>query len=100
MNPMHGVCRVDTCHPAFGLVWLLLARFLSRWRLSTCSVRLQRFRSTSVPYGTIYDMAVDTTNRNLVTCGQDKLINVWNMGNGKLVRAYVQGGLVPPACPS
>jgi len=52
-------------------------------------VRVKRFRSVTVPYGTIYDMVVDATNRHLVTGGQDKHLNVWNLSNGKPLRSCV-----------
>lgn len=40
------------------------------------------------PYGTIYDMDIDITNKYIVTAGQDKKLNVYNISTGKPSRSY------------
>eukprot|EP00276_Gloeochaete_wittrockiana_P006089 CAMPEP_0184651898 /NCGR_PEP_ID=MMETSP0308-20130426/9559_1 /TAXON_ID=38269 /ORGANISM="Gloeochaete witrockiana, Strain SAG 46.84" /LENGTH=1233 /DNA_ID=CAMNT_0027086439 /DNA_START=41 /DNA_END=3738 /DNA_ORIENTATION=- len=47
-----------------------------------------RYHQAIVPYGTIYDMDVDPLQRYVVTSGQDKRLNIWNIATGKSVRSY------------
>lgn len=49
---------------------------------------LQTLREVNVSSGTIYDMQVDAMNRSLLTAGQDKKLNIWNMTSGKPIRSY------------
>ncbi|KAJ9180608.1 hypothetical protein P3X46_008827 [Hevea brasiliensis] len=41
-------------------------------------------------HGTVYDMAVDPTMEFVVTVGQDKKINAFNIASGKLIRSFKQ----------
>jgi WD40 repeat protein len=54
--------------------------------------QIVRFKSISVPQGTIYGMDVDPTNKYMVTAGQDKKLNVWSLVNGRHARAYKPDG--------
>lgn len=47
-----------------------------------------RDKSVAVPYGTIYDMDVDATDKYIVTAGKDKRLNIWNVSTGKHERSY------------
>ncbi|EOA29801.1 hypothetical protein CARUB_v10012895mg [Capsella rubella] len=54
------------------------------------SVRLSPSRSQTLSHGTISDMAVDRTTRLVVTVGQDKKINIFDLESGKHVRSFKQ----------
>lgn len=46
------------------------------------------FKTISTPLGSINDIQVDVSNKFLVTSGQDKRLNIWNLHSGKHMRAY------------
>ncbi|KAL1193838.1 Cilia- and flagella-associated protein 52 [Cardamine amara subsp. amara] len=54
------------------------------------SVRLSPSHPQTLSNGTIYDMAVDPTAALVVTVGQDKKINIFDIESGKLVRSFKQ----------
>mmetsp|Transcript_16271 Transcript_16271/g.31532 ORF Transcript_16271/g.31532 Transcript_16271/m.31532 type:complete len:1332 (+) Transcript_16271:637-4632(+) len=54
--------------------------------------RYRRVKSVNVPYGTIYDIDVDASNKYFCTSGQDKKINIWSLANGKSIRSYKPEG--------
>ena len=49
---------------------------------------IRRYKSVAVPYGTIYGMDVDSTNKHIITAGQDKRLNIWSSVSGKHLRSY------------
>jgi len=40
---------------------------------------INKDKAVAVPYGTIYDLDVDASNKYLVTSGQDKRVNIWQV---------------------
>ncbi|CAL9220117.1 unnamed protein product [Arabidopsis halleri] len=54
------------------------------------SVRLSPSHPQTLSHGTIYDVVVDPTSGLVVTVGQDKKINIFDIGSGKLVRSFKQ----------
>ncbi|KAG2245848.1 hypothetical protein Bca52824_085476 [Brassica carinata] len=54
------------------------------------NVRLSPSKSQTLSHGTIHDMAVDPTSGLVVTVGQDKKINIFDIESGKLVRSFKQ----------
>jgi WD40 repeat protein len=40
---------------------------------------LARLKSVSLPHGSIYDIETDSTNKYMVTSGQDKRVNIWQV---------------------
>ncbi|ESQ49165.1 hypothetical protein EUTSA_v10022253mg, partial [Eutrema salsugineum] len=54
------------------------------------SVRLSPSHPQTLSHGTIYDMAVDPTSGLVVTMGQDKKLNIFDIESGKLVRSFKQ----------
>ncbi|ANM65506.1 putative transcription factor WD40-like family [Arabidopsis thaliana] len=54
------------------------------------SVRLSPSHTQTLSHGTIYDVAVDPTSGLVVTVGQDKKINIFDIESGKLVRSFKQ----------
>ncbi|XP_020885929.1 mitogen-activated protein kinase-binding protein 1 [Arabidopsis lyrata subsp. lyrata] len=54
------------------------------------SVRLSPSHPKTLSHGTIYDVVVDPTSGLVVTVGQDKKINIFDIGSGKLVRSFKQ----------
>ncbi|VVA96950.1 unnamed protein product [Arabis nemorensis] len=54
------------------------------------SVCLSPSHPQTLSHGTIYDMAVDPTSGLVVTVGQDKKINIFDVESGKLVRSFKQ----------
>jgi hypothetical protein len=45
---------------------------------------IARLKAVNVPYGTIYDIDVDATNKYMITSGQDKRVNIWQVRIGSL----------------
>lgn len=56
-----------------------------------------RNKAVAVPYGTIYDLDVDATNKYMVTSGQDKRVNIWQVGEGGLRDGDDVYVLMPPS---
>ncbi|KFK38302.1 hypothetical protein AALP_AA3G096300 [Arabis alpina] len=52
------------------------------------SVHLSPSHPQTLSHGTIYDMAIDPTSGLVVTVGQDKKINIFDVESGKLVRSF------------
>ncbi|KAJ0244277.1 Transducin/WD40 repeat-like superfamily protein [Hirschfeldia incana] len=53
-------------------------------------VRISPSKSQTHSQGTIHDIAVDPTSGHVVTVGQDKKINIFDIESGKLVRSFKQ----------
>ncbi len=53
---------------------------------------IHKFKTISVPQGTIYGLDVDPTSKYLISTGQDKKVNIWSMATGNLARTYSPGG--------
>lgn len=49
---------------------------------------IKRLKCISVPHGTINGLSIEPTNKFLLTSGQDKRINIWNLQTGKHMRSY------------
>jgi WD40 repeat protein len=45
-------------------------------------------KTIQTPMGTVNGLAVDVSNKFMVTSGQDKRLNIWNLHTGKHMRAY------------
>jgi WD40 repeat protein len=61
---------------------------------SVVNKTVTRKQSVKTPNGTINGLALDiATNKYAVSTGQDKRVNVWNLGSGKLLRSYRPSGL-------
>ncbi|CAH2054432.1 unnamed protein product [Thlaspi arvense] len=54
------------------------------------SVRISPSQPQTLSHGTIYDMAVDPTSGLVVTVGQDKKVNIFDIESGKLIRSFKQ----------
>uniref|UniRef100_M4EZ09 Anaphase-promoting complex subunit 4 WD40 domain-containing protein n=1 Tax=Brassica campestris TaxID=3711 RepID=M4EZ09_BRACM len=54
------------------------------------NVRISPSKSQTPSHGTIHDMAVDPTSGLVVTVGQDKKINIFDIESGKIVRSFKQ----------
>uniref|UniRef100_A0A2N9FAB1 Anaphase-promoting complex subunit 4 WD40 domain-containing protein n=1 Tax=Fagus sylvatica TaxID=28930 RepID=A0A2N9FAB1_FAGSY len=52
--------------------------------------RISRRHHQMASNGTVYDMAVDATMEMVVTVGQDKKINIFDIATGKLIRSFRQ----------
>lgn len=50
--------------------------------------QVNRYHQAIAPYGTVYDMDVDATGKYIVTAGQDKRLNIYNIATGKPSRSY------------
>jgi WD40 repeat protein len=44
------------------------------------------YKTVMVSSGTQYDVAVEPTNKYMVSAGRDKRLNIFNLGNGKHLR--------------
>ncbi len=53
-------------------------------------IELSHSRTVSVPHGSIMGLAVDATNKNVATVGQDKRLHVHSLRNGRLLRTYAE----------
>ena len=51
---------------------------------------ISRMRSIQTPSGTINGLAVDATNKFVITSGQEKRLNIWNIHSGRHMRTYRQ----------
>jgi WD40 repeat protein len=47
-----------------------------------------KLRTVQTSHGTINGLSIEATNKFVVTSGQDKRLNVWNLHTGKHMRAY------------
>ncbi|KAH0943988.1 hypothetical protein HID58_003625, partial [Brassica napus] len=54
------------------------------------NVHISPSKSQTPSHGTIHDMAVDPTSGLVVTVGQDKKINIFDIESGKIVRSFKQ----------
>ncbi len=55
---------------------------------SVCGRVITQLRSVQTPQGTINGLSIEATNKFVVTSGQDKKLNVWNLQSGRHMRAY------------
>ena len=49
---------------------------------------ISKLKTVQTPMGTINGLSVEVSNKFAVTSGQDKRIHIWNVSDGKLMRAY------------
>jgi WD40 repeat protein len=49
---------------------------------------IARYHQAAAPYGTVFDMDVDATNKYIVTAGQEKRLNIYTIATGKASRSY------------
>ena len=49
---------------------------------------IARYHQATAPYGTVFDMDVDATNKYIVTAGQEKRLNIYTIATGKASRSY------------
>ena len=47
-----------------------------------------RYHQATVPYGTLYGLDVDATQKYAVAVGQDKRLSIYNISDGKIKRFY------------
>lgn len=47
-----------------------------------------KFKSIPTPNGTVNGLAFDCTNKYAITSGQNKRLNIWNIGTGRQARSY------------
>eukprot|EP00761_Pharyngomonas_kirbyi_P000005 gb/GECH01000005.1/.p1 GENE.gb/GECH01000005.1/~~gb/GECH01000005.1/.p1 ORF type:complete len:1562 (+),score=403.91 gb/GECH01000005.1/:1-4686(+) len=53
---------------------------------------ISRYHHAVAPFGTIYGMAVDATQKYIVTAGQDKKLNIWSIQSGKTILSHKTEG--------
>ena len=53
-------------------------------------IELTHSRTVPAEHGAILGVAVDATNKNLATVGQDKRLHVHSLRNGRLLRSYAE----------
>jgi len=53
-------------------------------------IEVSHSRTVAVPHGSIMGLAVDATNKNVATVGQDKRLHVHSLRNGRLLRTYAE----------
>ncbi len=69
----------------------MLLRYYPIGTTSDClqdTAQVSRYHQTIAPYGTIYGMDVDATNKFIVTVGQDKKLTIYVINNGKYFQAH------------
>nr|POE90882.1 mitogen-activated protein kinase-binding protein 1 [Quercus suber] len=76
-------CKLLSCSADRSLVFRDVATTGSGHRIS-------RRHHQMASNGTVYDMAVDATMEMVVTVGQDKKINIFDIAAGKLIKSFRQ----------
>jgi WD40 repeat protein len=62
-----------------------------KFRSVDSSGNTKLYDNKGIPYGTVYDMDIDKTQKYAITTGQDKRLNIWDIQKKKNVRSYPTG---------